>query len=91
MFFFRRDAFEKKLYLKEYARKGLILIWKEFGADPKRHRVEICTGSVNIGLKNLLREKGFDVRVVEIKGLLQDRLEDLFKAYVRKELQRIES
>jgi hypothetical protein len=41
---------------------------------------------VNTGLKDLLRRKGFDVRVVEIKGLLQDTLEDLFKQYVKSQL-----
>ena len=33
----------------------------------------------------VLRNKGYDVRVTEIKGLLQDSLEQLFKEYVKKE------
>jgi hypothetical protein len=36
-------------------------------------------------LKEALRDKGYDVRVLEIRGMLQDSLEQLFKGYVRKE------
>jgi hypothetical protein len=39
----------------------------------------------NTGLRDVLRNKGYDVRVTEIKGLLQDSLEQLFKEYVEKE------
>jgi hypothetical protein len=84
--FFQSPSFEKKTYLAEYAKKGWKLVTEGFKATPKTHRVEICTGYVNTELKKLLRSGGYDVTVVEIKGLLQDTLEDLFKEYVRKTL-----
>jgi hypothetical protein len=82
--FFKSPRFEKKQYLQEYANKGLNLLTK-IGAKPTTHRIEICTGYVNSCLRDTLREKGFDVRVTEIKGLLQDDLERLFKEHVIKE------
>jgi hypothetical protein len=80
--FFQSPKFEKKLYLVEYANKGLKLL-SNLGVAPKTHRIEICTGFINTNLKNMLREKGFDVRVAEITGLLQDQLEQLFRDHVR--------
>jgi len=82
VYFFQGDNFEKKIYLEEYAQKGLKLI-QALGISPSSHRIEICTGYINTKLKDILREKGFDVRVTEIKGLLQDKLEDLFKEHVK--------
>lgn len=82
--YFQPPAFDNKAYLTEYARKGLYLATKVFGASPETHRIEICTGYVNSELRKLFRSRGFDVTVVEIKGLLQDTLEDLFKQYVQK-------
>jgi len=82
--FFQTPRFEKGHYLNEYAKKGASLLGK-LGVDPKKHRIEICTGYINTRLKDMLREKGFDVRVNEIKGLLQDRLEQFFREYVRRE------
>jgi hypothetical protein len=76
--------YEKKRYLQEYTRKGFTLL-ELIGTTPQTHRIEICTGFINIMLRDALRQRGYDVRVTEIKGLLQDRLEDLFKDYVRKE------
>lgn len=84
--YFQPPAFDNKAYLTEYARRGLKLATKVFGASPETHRIEICTGYVNSELRKLLRSRGFDVTVVEIKGLLQDTLEDLFKQYVRETL-----
>ena len=84
--YFKPGIFERQDYLKAYADKGWKIIESLFKASPKTHRIEICTGHVNTGLKDLLREKGFDVRVVEIKGLLQDTLEELFRQYVKNEL-----
>ena len=80
--FFQSPRFEKRLYVDEFARKGLHLLSK---TSPKTHRIEICTGFINTGLRDMLRNKGYDVRVTEIKGLLQDNLEQLFKEYVKKE------
>jgi hypothetical protein len=81
---FKPGPYDRKEYLTAYALKGWALIQKEFKAAPSTHRIEICTGYINKGLTTLLREKGFDVRQVEIKGLLQDKLENLFKDYVKK-------
>jgi hypothetical protein len=87
--FFRGNFFEKKLYLKEYTNEGLYILNhvafqtnKEI-IDPTTHRIEICTGYINRGLKEKLREVGYDVTVTEIKGLLQDTLENKFKEYLR--------
>ena len=80
--FFKPGIFERKEYLKEFTRKGLDLLWKAFQATPKTHRIEICTGFINTALRDALREKGYDVRVVEIKGKLQDSLENLYKEYI---------
>jgi len=80
--FFQSPKFEKRLYVEEFAKKGIHLLSK---TSPKTHRIEICSGFINTGLRDVLRNKGYDVRVTEIKGLLQDRLEQLFKEYVEKE------
>lgn len=82
--YFRNDtknSFDSKKYLKKYANLAIELV-RNFDATPKTHRIEICTGYVNQPLREMLRTLGFDVRVVEIKGLLQDELENIFKKYV---------
>ena len=81
--FFKPGPFNRKEYLKAFADQGWALIQKEFEATPETYRVEICTGYVNMKLRDLLREKGFDVRQVEIKGLLQDSLENRFRDYIK--------
>lgn len=83
--YFQSPLWETKAYLNEYTNLGIKLL-NRLGVTPGTHRVEICTGYINKNLKNLLREQGFDVRVVEIKGLLQDQLETLFKEYVKSTL-----
>ena len=70
-----------KGYLEKYADLAMGLI-EQFGVSPKTHRIEICTGYVNQPLREKLRKLGFDVRVVEIKGLLQNKLESIYKKYV---------
>ncbi len=80
--FFKSGIFERKVYLLEYACRGLELM-KKFGASPETHRVEICTGYINTQLRDDLRRGGYDVRSVEIKGQLQDSLENLYKEYVK--------
>jgi hypothetical protein len=80
---FQGDSFEQHAYLREYASKGMALLQREFGASPETHRIEICNGHVNSQLKHLLQEQKYDVRAVEISGLLQDSLENLFKEYVK--------
>jgi len=82
--YFRDDTknhFKSKRYLKKYADLAIKLI-EQFGAAPEKHRIEICTGYVNQPLRERLRKLGFDVRVVEIKGMLQDELESIYKKYV---------
>jgi hypothetical protein len=83
--YFQSPAFEKQAYLRVYAELGVKIVMEHFDADIKTHRIEICTGFINSRLRNLLREKGFDVRVTEITGLLQDKLEHLFREYVKQE------
>jgi hypothetical protein len=81
---FQSPHFEKKEYLQNYAEKGINLLQK-IGANPKTNRIEICTGFINTRLRDILRDIGYDVRVTEIKGLLQDQLEHLFRSHVKKE------
>lgn len=83
--YFRNDTgnhFGTRRYLKRYSDLAIQII-DRFGAAPGTHRIEICTGYVNQPLRENLRRMGYDVRVVEIKGMLQDRLEASFKAHVR--------
>lgn len=83
--FFQTPRFEKKQYVNEYASKGLALLSK-LKIAPQTSRIEICTGFINTRLKDLLRGQGYDVRVTEIKGLLQDHLERFFREHVHKEV-----
>ena len=86
--YFRHDTdvgFETGLYLEKYAQLGLELV-EGFGASPKTHRIEICSGYVNQPLRSLLRKRKYDVRVVEIKGLLQRHLEDAFRRHVEEQV-----
>ncbi|MBN2090098.1 hypothetical protein JW964_10805 [candidate division KSB1 bacterium] len=82
--YFRKETknrFSTKKYLKEYTKLAIELL-DEFKASPGTHRIEICSGYVNQPLREKLRSYGYDVRVVEIKGLLQIELENIFKKYV---------
>jgi hypothetical protein len=86
--YFRDDSeflFQIKEYLQRYTELATQLL-DQFGASPNTHRIEICTGFVNQPLRDRLRELGYDVRVVEIKGLLQDELEEQYRAYVAEEV-----
>ncbi len=86
--YFRDDGengFHTKRYLKKYADLAIQLL-DQFGATPDTHRIEICTGYVNQPLREELRKLGYDVRVVEIKGMLQDELEELYQAHVLEEV-----
>jgi hypothetical protein len=80
--FFQDPLCESKAYLDEYASLGMGIL-NELNVRSDTHRIEICTGFINKNLKNLLRKYAFDVRIVEIKGLLQDQLEYLFREYVK--------
>jgi hypothetical protein len=79
------NRYATKRYLDVYAARALEVV-RGFGATPETHRLEICTGYVNQPLREALRRLGFDVRVVEIRGLLQDVLEERFGAWVHEEL-----
>ena len=78
---FQGTAYEKKEYVRDYTRKGLRII-HEMGISPKTHRIEICSGFINIALKDRLRELGYEVKIADIKGLLQDKLEALYRRHV---------
>jgi len=84
--YFQSPKFEKKEYLYKYAELGMKIITEKFKAGPKTHRIEICTGFINTQLKDHLRRAGFDVRGIEITGLLQNTLEDRYKHYVKEML-----
>ena len=86
--YFRDDIdnnFQAKRYLEKYMELAIKLL-DQFGANPDTHRIEICTGYVNQPLREELRSVGYDVRVEEIKGMLQNKLEEVFRAYVIEEV-----
>jgi hypothetical protein len=85
--YFRDDtenSFQTKEYLQRYTKLATQLL-DQFGTSPITHRIEICTGFVNQPLRDRLRELGYDVRAVEIKGLLQGELEERYRAHVSEE------
>jgi hypothetical protein len=82
--YFRDDTdnnFQTKRYLEKYSERALELL-KQFGASPNTHRIEICTGYINQPLREKLRGLGYDVRVVEVSGILQDNLEKIYREYI---------
>lgn len=80
--FFQSTSPKDQQYLEEYARMGTDLLAR-FDADPGVHRIEICNGFINSRLTTVLRTCGFEVHKVEIKGILQDTLENRFRDYIR--------
>ncbi|CAJ36094.1 hypothetical protein [Methanocella arvoryzae] len=80
--FFQGELFKTHAYLSEAARITLGLV-KDLGGRPGETRVEICSGYVNSRSKDLLEREGYDVKVTEITGLLQDQLEKRYKEYVK--------
>ncbi len=82
--FFKPGIYDRRDYLREYTNHGVNIVEKDFKASPKTHRIEICTGFINQQLRDELRDRGYDVRVVEIKGLLQDKLEKYYRKYIKK-------
>jgi hypothetical protein len=81
---FQGTAYETKRYRLEYTKKGIHLINK-LKIKPETHRIEICSGWINVLLKERLRSFGFDVRITDITGPLQDDLEGLYKRYIAQE------
>lgn len=80
--YFQGEAYDRKEYLQEYTRKGLEL-FNRLGVSNKTHRIEICSGYINSMLKDKLRELGYSVTITDIKGPLQDNLEDLYREHVK--------
>ncbi len=80
--YFQGDRFERREYLG-YAAMITLELLRRFDARPDDTLVEICTGYVNVGSKQALRDAGYEVKVTEIKGLLQGELEKRFAAYVK--------
>ncbi len=80
--YFQGERFERHDYLQYVARITLDLL-KRFDAPPDDTLVEICTGYVNVGSKEALRAAGYEVKVTEVTGLLQDELEKKFAEYVK--------
>jgi len=80
--YFQGERFERHEYLG-YAAEATLDLLKRFQARSEDTLVEICTGYVNVGSKEALRKAGYEVKVTEIKGLLQDELEDRFALYIK--------
>lgn len=78
---FQGEAYDSKEYVKDYTRRGIRII-TEMKISPKTHRIEICSGFINIALKDRLRKLGYEVTITDIKGLLQDNLEALYRKHV---------
>ncbi len=80
-----KNNFATRRYLKEYTTLAFRLL-DQIRVSPKTHRIEICTGYVNQPLREELRKHGYDVHVAEIKGLLQEKLEEQYRKYVFEEI-----
>ena len=86
--YFRDDTdmgFSTRQYLIKYEELAVETL-SGFHASPGTHRIEICSGHINQPLRETLRRLGYDVRVVEIKGMLQDTLEEIYREYVEQEV-----
>ena len=84
--FFQGQKFEQKIYLDEYAKKGISLLNELMPIDKKKTLLKICTGFVNTKLKDGLRAAGYNVEVAEIKEPLQSALEKRHKEYAKEGL-----
>jgi hypothetical protein len=80
--YFQGERFEQHEYL-DYAAGITLELLGRFDARPDDTLVEICTGYVNVGSKEALRKAGYQVKVTEITGLLQDGLEKRFAEYAK--------
>jgi hypothetical protein len=81
--FFQSPFFEEKRYLEEACKITMDLL-TQLECDPSRTMVYICSGQIHSKSKELLRQKGFEVLVTEIKQPLQDLLEGSLKEYLKK-------
>jgi hypothetical protein len=80
--FFQPPLFDRKEYLKEYARAGIELLEKH-GLTGRDYEYNICRGYVNLELKNGLIKSGYKVTECKIEGKLQYWLETAYKSYVK--------
>jgi hypothetical protein len=78
--YFQDGPFGQRAYLDEAAQVTRALV--ERLGSPREAIVEICTGYVNSGSRELLRRAGYPVVVTEITGLLQHELERRFREYI---------
>lgn len=79
--YFQGERFKEHAYLHEAVHITFDLL-KRFNASPDNTMIEICSGYINSESKKALREAGYEVKVVEVTGLLQADLEHMFKQYV---------
>ncbi|MCR4433059.1 MAG: hypothetical protein NUV70_03300 [Caldiserica bacterium] len=82
LLFFQSPFFEEKKYLDEAARVTLELL-EQLHASPENTMIYICSGHIHTKTKEILRNKGYEVLVTEIKQPLQDLLENALKDYLK--------
>jgi hypothetical protein len=80
--FYQSPLFEEKRYLDEAADVALHLL-DALAPDKTQTLIKICTGFVNLKIKERLRGLGFDVEVAEIGEPLQSELERQHKHYIQ--------
>lgn len=80
--FFQSPKFENQEYLNEAANVALKLLHK-FNVKPNDTLIKICTGFVNIKIKEKLREISYDVEIAKIGEPLQSELEKKHKEYIK--------
>lgn len=81
--FFQSPKFENQEYLDEAANVALKLLEK-LNADPNDTLIKVCTGFVNIKIKQKLREIGYNVEIAKIGEPLQSELEKKHKEYIKR-------
>lgn len=80
--FYQPPLFEQQKYLEEAANKAIKILDK-LNIDKSKTLIKVCTGFVNVKIKNKLREFGFDVEIAEIGEPLQSELERRHKQYIK--------
>ncbi len=79
---FQGESRKKQQYLDAYAKEAVKIV-RDLNPDKKTTLIRICTGHVNTKAKDALRKLGYCVEVCEIKGKLQELLEDIHMKYLR--------
>ena len=77
---------EKQIYLKAITQACLNLLQRR-GIKEDGSIIEMCTSYVFTDAREKLRKVRWDVRSAQIKGYFQDRLEDEYKRYLKKEFE----